>query len=376
MNDLGKSKGFITFAAIALAVVLCASAVFTGVWFGQRNFPASLTPGIANAAETPLDTEGSLDVGLTNPGQIYEMPQKMSFTAQSLAVAQATGQTIDVRIFATVMPSDAVNKEVDYSIDWGYAPTHGTEPVTDYVTVTQDSDGSAYATVSCKKAFGEDKIIVTVITRDGGFTAMCTVSFIGKIDTMSLESSTLTTTGDDLRGNYYALATKGSYSFNINFSNVFGTVGAKNFTVSLGGSGELYFGTLVSSSTTGMGQYSQMTKKSMADIVGNFITSAAISENTLTITTGSKILDLFYFSSVKNMDDSIISYDRFVYYDEYGTITGDGLQANAKFNNENLEKCYFTVTVTDTVSGKSATIKIWLVASVTKVSLSDTQISF
>ena len=76
------------------------------------------------------------------------------------------------------------------------------------------------------------------------------------------------------------------------------------------------------------------------------------------------------------MDDSVISYDRFVYYDEYSTITGDGLQANAKFNNENLEKCYFTVTVTDTVSGKSATIKIWLVASVTKVSLSDTQISF
>lgn len=202
MNDLGKSKGFITFAAIALAVVLCASAVFTGVWFGQRNFPVSLTPGIVNAAETPPDIDGSLDVGLTNPGQVYEMPQKMSFTAQSLAAAQAAGQTIDVRIFATVTPSDAVNKEVDYSIDWGYAPTHGTEPVTDYVTVTQDSDGSAYATVSCKKAFGYDHIRITVTTRDGGFSASCAVYYEGKASSFDISSSNVSLTSDENRGSY------------------------------------------------------------------------------------------------------------------------------------------------------------------------------
>lgn len=367
MNDLGKSKGFITFAAIALAVVLCASAVFAGVWFGQKSFPLSLTPGIANVAETPPNMDESLDVGLINPGQVYDMPQKMSFTAQSLAAAQATGQTIDVRIFATVSPSDAVNKEVDYSIDWSYAPTHGSEPVTDYVTVTQDSDGSAYATVSCKKAFGYDHIRITVTTRDGGFSASCAVYYEGKASSFDISSSNVSLTSDGNRGSYYALGTGKTYTFDLNLSNAFGAAQTKDLKVSLSGSGSLYFAKALYHYDAVYYEFSDYQLKNMSDMVNNFI-SAEISGDTLTITTGDKIMKN-YFSSSEKTDSEYREYlyDRYVC--DNGNDTGN-YTTYYNYNVENIEKCYFTVKVLDSTSGLSKTIKIWVVSSVTGVNLS------
>ena len=92
------------------------------------------------------------------------MPKAMSFSSKTLAAALAKGQEISVKIKAIISPYDAANQLVDYSIEWGNAPTHGAEAVTDYVTVAPDSDGSLTATVSCRQAFGDDKIIITVTT--------------------------------------------------------------------------------------------------------------------------------------------------------------------------------------------------------------------
>lgn len=47
------------------------------------------------------------------------------------------------------------------------------------MTVTPESDGSRVATVACIKGFGDDTILITVTTRDGGFQAVCTVTFEG-----------------------------------------------------------------------------------------------------------------------------------------------------------------------------------------------------
>ena len=66
--------------------------------------------------------------------KVYDMPKAMAFTAQTLAAAQANGQTVDVAIKANITPWDAANQLVDFSVAWGTAPTHGKESVTDYVT--------------------------------------------------------------------------------------------------------------------------------------------------------------------------------------------------------------------------------------------------
>ena len=75
-----------------------------------------------------------------------------------------------MRIEAYVVPENANNREVDFSVAWGEGAQRSAEPVTDYVTVTPESDGSRVATVACIKGFGDDIILITVTTRDGGTT--------------------------------------------------------------------------------------------------------------------------------------------------------------------------------------------------------------
>ena len=128
------------------------------------------------------------DGNAMDAGTLYRMPEKMTFTAAGSGIPLAQfgepeGTTstarAEVRIEAYVVPENANNREVDFSVAWDEGAQRSAEPVTDYVTVTPESDGSRIATVSCKKAFGDDTIVITVTTRDGGFTATCTVTFEG-----------------------------------------------------------------------------------------------------------------------------------------------------------------------------------------------------
>ena len=128
------------------------------------------------------------DGNAMDAGTLYRMPEKMTFTAAGSGIPLAQfgepeGTTstarAEVRIEAYVVPENANNREVDFSVAWNEGAQRSAEPVTDYVTVTPESDGSRVATVACIKGFGDDIILITVTTRDGGFQATCTVTFEG-----------------------------------------------------------------------------------------------------------------------------------------------------------------------------------------------------
>ena len=128
------------------------------------------------------------DGNAMDAGTLYRMPEKMTFTAAGSGIPLAQfgdpeGTTstarAEVRIEAYVVPENANNREVDFSVAWGEGAQRSAEPVTDYVTVTPESDGSRVATAACIKGFGDDIILITVTTRDGGFQATCTVTFEG-----------------------------------------------------------------------------------------------------------------------------------------------------------------------------------------------------
>lgn len=81
---------------------------------------------------------------------------------------------------ATVLPADAANKAIDWSVsftdagdEWATGKT-----VTDYVTVTPTSDGALTATVENIAAFGE-QITVKATSRDNSEAyATCTVEYL------------------------------------------------------------------------------------------------------------------------------------------------------------------------------------------------------
>lgn len=362
-----KKQKVLKITAILLAVITIVTACVIGFCYSVN---------VKKQDNLPQAEITEPDFKYSEP-KVYNMPKAMAFTAKTLAAAQANGQTVDVKIQASVTPWDAANQQVDYSIAWGAAPTHGKEAVTDYVTVMQDSDGSLTATISCKKAFGGDKIIVTVTTRDGGFTANCTVSFVGVASTISITNSSLNPISDTNRGNYYQLGTNKAYNFTVNLGNVFNTIGSKNLTVTLGGVGELYFGDEFVDGSSGMGSFSNMAKRKMSDIVSKFITSATISGTTLTVKTGTVVVENYYDEMVNDTEyfTGTTYKGRYVFEDEYGLTGGKDFETNSKANIAALPSCYFTITVKDTVSGLSETVKVWLVTSVKSVSLNKSTVN-
>ena len=329
-----------------------------------------------------MDGEGNA----MDADMVYPMPAKMSFNAQTFAqlgepgsAAVTSEKSVEVRIEAYVIPENANNREVDFSVAWGNAPTHGSEPVTNYLTVTPDSDGSTMATVSCKKAFGDDTIIITVTTREGGYTATCTVTFTGIASGIEITSSTAAKKSTSERGTYYELGTSKTYTFNIGLTNAFDDVASDLTVTEIGGEGTMYFGSRYSNDG-GYYNYQDVYQKSIGELADKFITSATISGTTLTIKTGSSVLENYYSEYAYDEYDYYYAKDAFlVELDDYWNIKGPSdtfYNDNSKYNAQNIGSCYFYVTVKDNVSGLSETVRLWLVSSVSGVSLSETELEF
>lgn len=89
---------------------------------------------------------------------------------------------------ATITPSDATNKKVDWSIAFknGSSAWASGKTITDYVTVTPSGDGALTAVVECKQAFGE-QIAVKVTSRDNTYAqAEVTVDYVKRITDVSV----------------------------------------------------------------------------------------------------------------------------------------------------------------------------------------------
>lgn len=376
-------KWVLTLFAFILVGVMLAGVILG--WFDKKEEPPAEEEQTEQAAVT--DGEGNaMDEDI-----VYPMPEKMSFSAAAFAQPLAqfgepsgttvtSPQSVDVRIEAYVYPESAANKAVDFSVAWGNAPTHGSEQVSNYLTVTPDSDGSTTATVSCKKSFGDDTIIITVTTREGGYTATCTVSFTGIASGIEITSSTATKKSTSERGEYYELGTSKTYTFNIGLTNAFNDAAGNLSVTEIGGEGNMYFGN-GSYNDGGYINFTDMVQKSIGEFADDFITSATISGNTLTVKTGSKILENYYSSY--GPDEYFITD---IYYDRYVVEMNDDWSIkdssdtfrnqNAKSNAQNIGSCYFYVTVKDSISGLTETVRLWLVSSVSGVSLSQTELEF
>ena len=124
-NRIGKVvTALLLFVCILMASLLCGCS--------QARLQTAVMDGDGNA----MDTE-----------TLYRMPKSMTFTSAALTSEQGA----QVRIEAYVYPENAANREVDYTVKWGEAPEHGSEEVTDYLTVTPESDGGRIASVVCKR---------------------------------------------------------------------------------------------------------------------------------------------------------------------------------------------------------------------------------
>ena len=375
-----NKKHFIFLGVLLLSVMVGIVCVLAGCQSHEQvNEELTTTTNKDTLILDFVDNTATEDINSTDQAtgveeKVYNLPKYMSFRSGTLNEAMRSGNSLDVKVSATVRPSNATRPEVDYSVSWGNAPTHGSEPVTDYVTVRQDSDGSHTATISCKKSFDDDKIVVTVTTRDGGFTDTCTINFLGIASEMDIRPDSISPTYSDARGIYYEIGTSSSASFTIDLDNMFHDVGAKNYTVTLGGVGGLYYGTRTYSYDSYVTNYKDMSMIPMSELIIR-LASCNITGNVLTVNVASRDVQSYNFGTSRDELNGVdYTYEKYV-EDDFVYCSGEW-ETNARYNEQNLDKCYFTVTVTDTVSGVSHTINFWIVTSVTGVDMNNDQLTF
>lgn len=210
-----KKYAALQIIALALAFILIAG-VIVGVMFWQ-NGNISFTP-VGQEETGTSDEETPNEEAPVPPIEATISDNEHIRLAMSAAVTAVDGEYVEQYITATVLPEEAPDKTVDWTVAW----EDGSDTdIDNYVQVIPDADGSCNAAIRCYAAF-EGTIVVTCVTRDGGFTATCNVTFVG------VPSEIVFDYGDyelEQEGDVYILPTgKGSLQVWADFSNIFGSV--------------------------------------------------------------------------------------------------------------------------------------------------------
>ena len=177
-------KWVLTLLAFILVGVMLAG-IICG-WFDKKDEPAE---------EEQTEQEGGMEItGGTSANGISLMSASIAAADYETYGVSALAESAQM-VTASITPSDAPNKEVDWSVAWknpSSAWANGKD-VTDYVTVTPFSDGALTATVECLEAFGE-QVLVTATSRDnpsakGSCTADYMQRYLGTETSLSFNNS-------------------------------------------------------------------------------------------------------------------------------------------------------------------------------------------
>lgn len=180
-NELQKHKTSDTVKwVLTLLAFILVGVMLAGIicgWFDKKEQPP----------EQPVTEETAGGSGLlvtpesTNKIRLTAMPLSADGGAEVLSDGSYT-------LTATIMPANAENQAVDWSVNWVNSSSDWAngKSTAEYVSVIPASEGALTATVSCKRAFGE-QIKVTVTSRtDNRYSADCLCDYSKKVTGFSI----------------------------------------------------------------------------------------------------------------------------------------------------------------------------------------------
>lgn len=323
---------------VLTSLLLLVATVFTMVSCGSNN-------------NTDKDNESEKVIETTALSTEFVNTKNIKLMAASPMMMNTKAATITQKISATVLPANATNKKVDWSVSW--ADSSNTANVADYITVTPDGDGSTNATVTCKAAFSGN-IVITATTRQNGYKADCIVTFVGVPANINIITN-LTPASDG-----YHVAVGSSYTFTTELSNPFGAVGNayKNLEVSVEGVGQIKVASkevYVSSGNTKW--YDDLAHNvDLNTIADKFIDASIATDGTITVNVKKSIES--YYASLQRIDSGRTQY----YTDCF---------------REYVTNCYFKIVLTEPKSGVSTSFNVVIDPNaVTGVSVTNTEMFF
>lgn len=263
----------------------------------------------------------------------------------------ATGNYVEQTLTATVLPATAVNKAVDWSVAWADGQAGN---VTDYVTVTPSSDGSTTASVKCFQPF-TGNVVVTVTTRESGYSAECVVTFVGIPSEINVSGPFA-----EQSDGYYYVGVGDTYTYSVDLNNLFGTVGVdyQDLTVTLGGYGSVVLGEY--------DYYSQSKTSKWYEDTLHTVTLESLKDKFMSVDYSNGVLNI---TTVKTIES---------YYEKMNRIDG-GRTRNYenKFKEYATDDAYFYIRITQPDSNLTKVMKIKFDATVvTGVETNQTQILF
>ena len=304
---------------MVLSVMLIASACLSGCKFsdiadiGNNSANVGSSDVGTEKPEEPVTPEKPVIENAVENGGIYAMPAKMAFTSDTLAAANETGVT--VTLVATVEPADAPDKSVDWSVNWSDDAALKESDITQYLTCTPETDGSSTATVQCKQPFGDDTIVITVTTRDGGYQANCMVTFVGIPTSMTIETDLPERTTDDFV-KYREIGVNRTGSVTVKLDNAFHSVSEmyyQQLEISCKAPKVMVCDETQTTNGDGVTTSSQdnIHELDLNNVISEFI-SLNVTGSTFTLEAKRKIET--YYSSFRTSGRSKIYYDKFLRY--------------------------------------------------------------
>lgn len=341
-------------------------AVFTALILLFAGVITSLAIAIGNKP-VEVKTEGQ-DVSAAtedNSMVLFTMGNATIFRAAPEVSKGDTPEQVYVSqtVTATITPSTVVDKYVTWSVAWANDAPLKDKNISDYIKVTDDSQGNLTATVNCYKSFKGSKAILTCTTRQGGKTGTVNIVYEGVPSSMSITAPTGVTKYNLGKDSVDLLYVGKSYSLNLAMDNIFHSVGSNynDFTVTVTGVGSVTCGSY-SQSGRGAGWSSHSNIVDFNKIAKEFVTCST-SGNTLSINVTKSLYDYYESKETKIVEGN----------GETTTYTNKLYSINTDSDGN---KPYFLVTVKHKTLGFSAQYKFFIGEEVSKVTPSKTTITF
>ena len=341
-------------------------AVFTALILLFAGVITSLAIAIGNKP-VEIKTEGQ-DVSAAaedNPMVMLTMGNATIFRAAPEVSKVDTPEQVYVSqtVTATITPSTVVDKYVTWSVAWANDAPLKDKNISDYIKVTDDSQGNLTATVNCYKSFKGSKAILTCTTRQGGKTGTVNIVYEGVPSSMVINAPSGVTKYNLGKDSVDLLYVGKSYSLNLAMDNIFHSVGSNfnDFTVTVTGVGSVTCGSY-SQSGRGAGWSSHSNIVDFNKIAKEFVTCST-SGNTLSINVTKSLYDYYESKETKIVEGN----------GETTTYTNKLYSINTDSDGN---KPYFLVTVKHKTLGFSAQYKFFIGEEVSKVSPSKTTITF
>lgn len=374
MNELNKHKKSDkikwTFTGIAFVLVFVMLAGVCLQVFGKDKWkPTEWFEKTDMEQPTPEIPDEKNDVN-AEANSINYMSLQMSNEAV-VEVSETGVKTVSKTLTATVMPLDAPDKSVDWSIEWLVPPTDGAD-IAEYLSVTPENDGSLTATIIAYKGFENAIAVVTATTRVGKYSAMCQIKYDG-----APESLLFIYNGEEISKSGSVTLTAGTTNaISLNLNNTLGAVGSK-------------YGDFEIVKIQGQGRFTLEKQyvvngsvKSSENIVfdlaeGSYTYTDEVLDSTQTLTlspdqflTASVSDNVLTVNAIKSVFSYCSTFPRTGYYFKYkGTYTDPRADGVA-------DVCRWYILVRDKISEVQSLFYVNIESAVNSIALSDNVITF